>query len=119
MTLKGASGVVLPGHRLELGPETPLQLDCGLALAPVTIAYQTYGRLNGDKSNAILICHALTGDQYVAETHPLTGKGPWWDHIVGPGRPVDTERYFVICANVLGGCMGSTGPMDERAPGDS
>ena len=112
MTLKGASGVVLPGHRLELGPETPLQLDCGLALAPVTIAYQTYGRLNGDKSNAILICHALTGDQYVAETHPLTGKPGWWEELVGAGRVLDTDRYFLICANVLGGCMGTTGPAD-------
>ena len=96
-----------------------LALDCGQHLPSLTVAYRSYGALNAQHSNAVLICHALTGDQYVGETHPLTGKGPWWDHIVGPGRPVDTERYFVICANVLGGCMGSTGPMDERAPGEA
>ena len=112
MTLKGAAGLALPGHRLELGPEAPLRLDCGLAMAPVTIAYQTYGRLNADKSNAILICHALTGDQFVAEPHPLTGKPGWWAEMVGPGRVLDTDRYFLICANVLGGCMGTTGPAD-------
>ena len=94
-------------------------MDCGQHLPSLTVAYRSYGALNAQHSNAVLICHALTGDQYVGETHPLTGKGPWWDHIVGPGRPVDTERYFVICANVLGGCMGSTGPMDERAPGEA
>ena len=70
--------------------------------------------LNAQHSNAILICHALTGDQYVAEQHPITGKGGWWDLVVGPGRPIDTNRYFVICANVLGGCMGSTGPRSLR-----
>ncbi len=102
--------LLLPGHRLELGPDAPLRLDCGVELAPLTIAYQTYGRLNSDKSNAILICHALTGDQYVAETHPVTGKPGWWEELVGPGRILDTDRYFLICANVLGGCMGTTGP---------
>jgi homoserine O-acetyltransferase len=102
----------LPGHRLILGPDAPLHLDCGMDLAPVTIAYQTYGRLNADKSNAILICHALTGDQYVAEPHPITGKPGWWQQLVGPGRPLDTDRYFLICSNVLGGCMGTTGPAE-------
>lgn len=87
----------------------PLMLDCGTELAGVQIAYRTYGTLNASKSNAILICHALTGDQYVAETHPVTGKGGWWDMVVGPGLPIDTDRYFVIGSNVLGGCMGSTG----------
>ena len=90
--------------------EAPLLLDCGVKLAPLEIAYQTYGSLNEDKSNAILVCHALTGDQYVASTHPVTGRPGWWNTIVGPGRPVDTNRYFVICANVIGGCIGSTGP---------
>ena len=88
----------------------PLALDSGLALSPVSIAYQTYGLLNSDKSNAILICHALTGDQHVANPHPITGRPGWWDTMVGPGKPVDTDRFFVICANVIGGCMGSTGP---------
>ncbi len=87
----------------------PLMLDCGTELSRVRIAYRTYGTLNAARSNAILICHALTGDQYVAEPHPVTGKGGWWDMVVGPGLPIDTDRYFVICSNVLGGCMGSTG----------
>jgi homoserine O-acetyltransferase len=87
-----------------------LTLDCGRHLPELTVAYRTYGTLNAARSNAVLICHALTGDQYVAETHPLTGKPGWWNAVVGPGKPVDTEQKFVICANVLGGCMGSTGP---------
>ncbi|MFN3474738.1 MAG: homoserine O-acetyltransferase [Blastomonas sp.] len=88
----------------------PLPLDCGAALAPVEIAYETYGSLNPDKSNAVLICHALTGDQYVASTHPITGKPGWWTRLVGPGKPVDPTRDFIICANVIGSCMGSSGP---------
>ncbi|MGH6995872.1 MAG: homoserine O-acetyltransferase family protein, partial [Stellaceae bacterium] len=99
-----------PGH--ELLVREPLALDCGVALAPYTIAYQTYGTLNENKSNAILVCHALTGDQYVAEPHPVTGKPGWWDALAGPGKVLDTDRYFLICANVLGGCLGSTGPAD-------
>lgn len=90
--------------------DAPLRLDCNKDLAPFSIAYQTYGTLNADKSNAILICHALTGDQYVASSHPVTGKPGWWETIVGPGKPIDTNRFFVICSNILGGCMGSTGP---------
>jgi homoserine O-acetyltransferase len=92
------------------GPDAPLALDCGVALAPFQIAYQTYGTLNPERSNAILVCHALTGDQHVASTHPLTGKPGWWQAMVGPGKPIDTDRYFVIGTNVIGGCMGSTGP---------
>jgi homoserine O-acetyltransferase len=94
-----------------------LMLDCGMELSRVQIAYRTYGTLNAARSNAILICHALTGDQYVAETQPVTGKGGWWDTVVGPGKPIDTDRYFVIGSNVLGGCMGSTGPRTEKADG--
>ena len=90
--------------------DEPLLLDCGLSLSPWQIAYQTYGELNADRSNAVLICHALTGDQHVANIHPVTGKSGWWETMVGPGRPIDTNRYFVICANVIGGCMGSSGP---------
>jgi len=93
-------------------------LDCGLSLPSMDAAYRTYGTLNAARNNAILVCHALTGDQYVAETHPVTGKPGWWDAVVGPGLPVDTDRYFVICANVLGGCMGSTGPRSSRADSD-
>ncbi|MDM7957262.1 homoserine O-acetyltransferase [Blastomonas sp.] len=88
----------------------PLRLDCGAALAPVEIAYETYGSLNAAKSNAVLICHALTGDQYVASTHPVTGKPGWWMRLVGPEKPVDPARDFIICANVIGSCMGSSGP---------
>ena len=94
-----------------------LALDCGQHLSRLVVAYRTYGQLNAQKTNAVLICHALTGDQYVGEMHPVTGKGPWWDLVVGPGLPVDTDQYFVICANVLGGCMGSTGPSEWRADG--
>ena len=92
-------------------PETaPLKLACQLALKPFSIAYKTYGALNADKSNVILVCHALTGDQHVASTHPITGKPGWWETMIGPGKPVDTDRFHVICPNILGGCMGSTGP---------
>ena len=95
---------------LKFGPDKPLRLDAGIELSPFQIAYQTYGQLNGDKSNAILVCHALTGDQHVANAHPVTGKPGWWLSMIGPGNLVDTNKYFVICANVLGGCMGTTGP---------
>jgi homoserine O-acetyltransferase len=98
------------GLTMEFGRDTPLMLDCGVALGPFTLAYQTYGTLNAERSNAILVCHALTGDQYTAGIHPVTGKPGWWSLMVGPGLPLDTERFFVICVNVLGGCMGSTGP---------
>ncbi|MDQ3558954.1 MAG: homoserine O-acetyltransferase [Pseudomonadota bacterium] len=94
----------------RFGPDEPLPLDAGVALSPFQIAYQTYGALNGAKSNAILICHALTGDQHVANVNPVTGKPGWWSQMVGSGLPIDTDRFFVICANVLGGCMGTTGP---------
>ena len=94
-----------------------LTLDCGKHLAPIDVAYCTYGQLSHQRDNAILICHAFTGDQYVAETHPLTGKPGWWERMVGSGKPIDTDRFFVICSNVLGGCMGSTGPMSIREDG--
>jgi homoserine O-acetyltransferase len=103
----------LPGHRATLAADRPMPLDSGADLGPITVAYQTYGTLNADKSNAVLVCHALTGDQYVAETHPVTGKPGWWSLLVGPGRPLDTDRFFVVCANALGGCMGTTGPKED------
>ena len=106
----------LPGHHVRLGVEKPLKLDCGMEIADFPVAYQTYGELNADKSNAIFVCHALTGDQYLAEPHPVTGKEGWWDLMVGPGKTIDTERYFVICPNILGGCMGTFGPK-ETNPG--
>jgi homoserine O-acetyltransferase/O-succinyltransferase len=91
-----------------------LALDCGATLRHLSVAYRTYGTLNSERSNAILVCHALTGDQYVAEQHPVTGKAGWWELVVGPGLAIDTSRWFVICTNVLGGCMGSTGPRTPR-----
>lgn len=94
--------------------DEPLTLDCGQTLAPFAQAYQTYGELNADKSNAVLVCHALTGDQHAANTHPITGKPGWWETMVGPGKPIDTNRFFVICPNILGGCMGSTGPASHN-----
>ena len=102
------------GQRVQLGADEPLHLDCGMELGPFTMAYQTYGTLNADKSNAILVCHALSGDQYLTGTHPVTGKPGWWHLMVGPGLPLDTDRYFVIGANVLGGCMGTTGPKETN-----
>jgi homoserine O-acetyltransferase len=91
----------------------PLRLDCGASIAGLQIAYATYGALNADKSNAVLVCHALTMDQHAAGAHPRTGKPGWWAGLIGPGRPLDTDRFFVICANVLGGCSGSTGPSSD------
>ncbi len=88
----------------------PFLLDCGQALPGIDVAYRTYGVLNEARSNAVLVCHALTGDQYAAEPNPLTGKPGWWSAVVGPGRPIDTGQFYVICANVLGSCIGSTGP---------
>ena len=104
----------LPGHRVRLAT-TPLELDCGARLDHINIAYQTYGTLNAERSNAVLVCHALTGDQFAAEPHPTTGKDGWWDLMIGPGKPIDTDRYFVLCSNFLGGCMGTTGPMEVAA----
>src|SRR5215471_381647 len=97
-------------HVVSFGPDKPLKLDAGTVLSPFQIAYQTYGTLNDARSNAILVCHALTGDQHVANTNPVTGKPGWWEVLIGPGKIIDTNRFFVICANVIGGCLGSTGP---------
>ncbi|MBN9318366.1 MAG: homoserine O-acetyltransferase [Caulobacterales bacterium 68-7] len=87
-----------------------LPLDSGATLAGLEVAYSTYGRLNADRSNAVLVCHALTGDQHAAGTHPVSGKPGWWSKMIGPGLPLDPAKYFIVCANVVGGCMGSTGP---------
>lgn len=95
---------------LRFGADKPLRLDAGIQLSPFQIAYQTYGTLNDARSNAILVCHALTGDQHVANANPVTGKPGWWDVLIGPGKIIDTDRFFVICSNVVGGCLGSTGP---------
>ena len=95
----------------------PLPLDSGQSLPGVRIAYEAHGALNAARDNAVLICHALTGDQHVVSNHPKTGKPGWWLRMVGPGKPIDTDRFFVICANVIGSCMGSTGPASPAADG--
>jgi len=110
----GANNGAHPGFFVRLGETEPLKLDSGVELKGIDVAYQVYGELNADKSNAILVCHALTGDHFVAGTHPQTGKPGWWKDIVGPGLTVDTDRYFVICPNILGGCMGTTGPKETN-----
>jgi len=103
---------VVAGNLVNLAADRPMRLDCGLEIGPFNLAYQTYGSLNRERTNAVLICHALTGDQHVANAHPVTAKEGWWQNLVGPGRILDTDRFFVICANVLGGCMGTAGPME-------
>jgi homoserine O-acetyltransferase len=99
----GSRGATLSSH-------APLRLDSGATIAGLEVAYCTYGTLNAERSNAILICHPLTLDQHAASHHPKTGKAGWWTQVVGPGRPLDADRYFIICSNVLGGCSGTTGP---------
>ena len=90
--------------------EKPLKLDCGKTINNYPIAYETYGKLSEKKDNAILAFHALSGDQFVSDTNPITNKSGWWSYLVGPNKAVDTNKFFVICANVIGGCMGSYGP---------
>ena len=92
--------------------DKPLKLDCGQIINNYSLAYETYGSLNEKKDNAILIFHALTGDQFVSGINPITKKEGWWSYAVGPGKAIDTDKYFVICANVIGGCMGSYGPSE-------
>ena len=87
-----------------------LKLDCGQTISDFPIAYETYGKLNSKKDNAILVFHALTGDQFASDINPITKKDGWWKYALGPSKAIDTNKYFVVCANVLGGCMGSFGP---------
>ena len=102
------------GGAMTFPADKPLRLDSGAQLAPLQVAYKTYGRLNAERTNAVLVCHALTGDQHLASPHPITGKPGWWDERVGPGKPLDPAKLFIICSNVIGGCMGSTGPSSEN-----
>ncbi len=91
--------------------EQPLDLDCGRTLPEFTLAYETYGKLNPERSNALLVCHALSGDQHAAGYHSVDDRKPgWWDNCIGPGKPFDTDRFFVVSPNNLGGCKGSSGP---------
>ncbi|GGL32325.1 homoserine O-acetyltransferase MetX [Caulobacter rhizosphaerae] len=105
-----AGPVLSEGGTWRFPPHQPLRLDSGAQLENLEIAYRTWGELNADGTNAVLICHALTGDQHVAGTHPVSGKPGWWTRMVGHGRPIDPAKHFIICSNVVGGCMGSTGP---------
>ena len=91
-----------------------LELDCGKVIKNFPLAYETYGKLNKNKNNGILAFHALTGDQFCTNINPITKREGWWKEIVGPGKAIDTNKYFVICANVLGGCMGSYGPTETN-----
>ena len=109
----GTDGRLLVERRFFTFAESAdgMALDSGARLGPITLAYETLGALNADRSNAILVLHALTGDAHVAGVHTNGDARPgWWDNMVGPGRPIDTNRHFVICSNILGGCAGSTGP---------
>lgn len=98
------------GRIATIRPPRPFRFDSGAEIVEFPLAFQTYGRLNADRSNAILVCHGLTADQYAAEIHPVTGKPGWWQDMIGPGLPIDTNHYYVISSNVIGGCMGSFGP---------
>ncbi|MEZ5690382.1 MAG: homoserine O-acetyltransferase [Rickettsiales bacterium] len=100
------------GNVVNIAVDEPLVLECGVKVANIPIAYQAYGKINKDKSNVVLVCHALTGDQYLCGEHPVTGRIGWWDRMVGVGKPIDTDRFFVICSNIIGGCMGSFGPKE-------
>lgn len=106
----GGVGVVRTQHAEVATPADPLALACGRTLDHVTVAYETYGALNPAADNAVVVLHALTGDAHAAGVHAQTGKVGWWDAVIGPGRAIDTDRWFVICANLLGSCLGSTGP---------
>ncbi len=110
MSSTGDVGAVRP-HQFTFAQQQPFPLDSGATLSPVSLAYETYGQLNADRSNAILITHALSGSAHAAGHYePEDGRLGWWDDCIGPGKAFDTDRFFVICSNVLGGCYGSTGP---------
>ncbi|MFP4171626.1 MAG: homoserine O-acetyltransferase [Candidatus Hydrogenedentota bacterium] len=111
MTNNGSVGIVETQYFTFAQPPGKLELECGESLGPITLAYETYGALNADRSNAVLILHALSGDAHAAGYHSSSDDKPgWWDALIGPGRAFDTNKYFIICSNVLGGCGGSTGP---------
>ena len=116
MNARESIDIIEGGGVMTLPPGGALALDSGGAIEHLEIAYRTYGVLNDTRSNAVLVCHALTLDQYVAGRNPATGKPGWWSSLVGPGLPLDPSRHFIICSNVVGGCMGSTGP---SSPGPS
>ncbi len=106
----GSVGLVETQQVVLFDGDDPLVFESGATLGPVEVAYETYGQLNADRSNAVYICHALTGDAHAAGFHEGSERPGWWDNLIGPGKPLDTDRYFVICSNLLGGCQGTTGP---------
>jgi homoserine O-acetyltransferase len=106
----GSVGVVNTQTVRLFTAEDPLQLEQGGTLGPVDVAYETYGTLSESADNAVFVCHALTGDAHAAGWHDGDARPGWWDNLIGPGKPLDTDRFFVICANLIGGCQGSTGP---------
>ena len=110
MTLPGSVGLVQTETARLFTVDEPLRLANGETLGPVDVAYETYGTLSADKDNAVFICHALTGDAHAAGLHAGAKRPGWWDNLIGPGKPLDTDRFFVISANLLGGCQGTTGP---------
>ncbi len=111
MTEEGSVGIVETQYFTFAEPPNPLELECGRTLGPITLAYETYGALNAERTNAILILHALSGDAHAAGYHsPNDAKPGWWDMMIGPGKAFDTNKFFLICSNVIGGCRGSTGP---------
>ena len=121
MTVPASTDIVSPTKLVErqtvtlFEPSPRLTLTSGQTLGPIEVAYQTYGRLNDARDNAIFICHALTGDAHVAGRHAVDDRKPgWWDGFIGSGKAIDTDRYFVICANALGGCQGTTGPASDN-----
>lgn len=103
-------GIVETERTVVFDGDEPLRLESGVEFGPIEVAYETYGELNEEASNAIFVCHALSGDAHAAGFHEGDDRPGWWDNMIGPGRPLDTDRYYVICANVLGGCKGTTGP---------
>ncbi|MHC4481067.1 MAG: homoserine O-acetyltransferase MetX [Planctomycetota bacterium] len=110
MSEKGSVGIVETKHWRFAEPPDQLVLRSGVKLGPIDVTYETYGELTPQRDNAILICHALSGDAHVAGRHASGNSPPWWDIMVGPGKGIDTSKYFVICSNCIGGCKGSTGP---------
>ncbi len=109
--MTGSVGIVETQFVTLVTQDDPLVLESGKTLAPIDVAYETYGTLNGDRSNAVLVLHALSGDAHAAGQHtPDDPKPGWWDEMIGPGRAIDTDQYYIVCANFLGGCKGTTGP---------
>ncbi|MEN8127027.1 MAG: homoserine O-acetyltransferase [Planctomycetota bacterium] len=111
--LKNSVGIVQTQTVRVVESDAPLRLKCGKDLGPIDVAYETYGQINEQKDNAVLICHALSGNAHAAGYHSAEDNKPgWWDIMIGPGKPIDTDKYYVICSNFLGGCSGTTGPSD-------